>query len=506
MPVHGFSLVSALPKAGAKANCSDPSLRLRFNAAPSMGAQGKLRILRVTGNTEAFSLDFKQLGDYGEKGGLNDPVPGASLVNTWPWKDTLISREFRLHPVAIVGNEAIVDLRRADLQAGAEYQVVMDAGIFKNGSEGSAVVASGAWRFTVGDAPNASAAEWTVDAEGKGEFCTVQGALDALPARNGKAAAIRVRAGVYPELVRIKSGSPVTLSGEGRDKTRIVCRNSDAFNAGTRLRAAFGIESDQVRLFDLAIENSTPKGGTQAEALAFWGDKLIVGRSHLKSLQDTYLGNGRAYFFDDIIEGDVDYLWGSGPAYLQKCRLRSLNAGYIVQARNEQGKRGFVFNQCELTAASGVSGAFLARSESSYPYGEVVYNQCSIDAGFSAQGWNFEAGDASKFLFAEYQSRNPQGVLLNVAQRQSPGRQLSAAEAQNYARIPFVLGGSDGWQPDTVGVSVALAPRKHSQAPGISLRIEQGRLLLGPLLLGRRKTDERRIPLGSGATVISAPR
>ena len=510
---QGFSLVSAFPKAGAKASCPDPAMRLRFDAAPKMGTQGRLRILRAGGNTEVYSLDFKPLAEYGEKGGLSDPVPAAALVNSWPWKDTLVSREFRVHPVAIVGNEAIISLRRARLQAGVEYQIAMDAGLFVNGSEASAAVAPGEWRFTAGSPPSASAADWTIGAEGGGDFCTVQGAMDALPARNGKPVTVRLGAGTFPELVRIKSASPVTLTGQGRERTRIAYRNSETFNGGTRLRAAFGVESDQVRIFDLAIENTTPKGGSQAEALASWGDKLVVGRAHLKSFQDTFLGNGRTYIFDTFIEGDVDYLWGSGPAFLQKCRLRSLNAGYVVQARNEQGKRGFVFNQCELTAASGLSGAFLARSAgASYPYSEVVYNQCTIDGGFSAQGWKFDAGDVSKVLFAEYQSRNAQGALLNVSQRQTPGRQLSAVEARNFSEVSYVLGGSDGWRPDTVfaPATTALArPSLQTAGPGngYSLRFEKGRLLLtdhagpgagrwesrlfsrriGPLLLGRRE-------------------
>jgi pectin methylesterase-like acyl-CoA thioesterase len=502
-PLLALGLTSTFPKAGEKASCPDPALRLRFDATPNLGTQGKLRLLRTSNQSEVFALDFKQLSDFGIKNGLSDPNVSDAQFNSWPWKDTLITRDLRVNPIALVGNEVIVNLRRARLQPGTEYEVRADAGIFTAASSNSPAIAAGEWKFTTGIAPNASATEWLIDGNGASSgvggantdatLCTVQGAMDALPARNGKAVTLRLKAGVYPELVRIKSNSPVTFVGEGREKSRIVTRNNEKFNAGTRLRAGFGIESNQVRLFDLAIENATPQGGSQAEALATWGDKLIVGRCLLRSYQDTFLANGRSFIYDSRIEGDVDYFWGSGPLFVHQSTVHSLRSGgYIVQPRNEQGQRGFVFNQCALTTASGVSGAFLGRNaKDAYPYGELVYNQCSMDGGYAAAGWKFDSGDITKILFAEYQTKNPQGGNLNVSSRQSPGRQLSVAEAQNYSRFSFVLGGADNWQPDTGGVGVGvvqdwfIGKRKNLKTKVKGFGFEENRSIL-QVLLGRK--------------------
>jgi pectinesterase len=61
--------------------------------------------------------------------------------------------------------------------------------------------------------------EFVVDQLGGGDFATIQGAMDSLPARG--AVTVHIRNGLYAEKVLIRR-SDVTLIGEHRDSTRIV--------------------------------------------------------------------------------------------------------------------------------------------------------------------------------------------------------------------------------------------------------------------------------------------
>ena len=69
------------------------------------------------------------------------------------------------------------------------------------------------------------------------------------------------------------------------------------------------------------------------------------------------------YVADCYIEGDVDYIWGYGSAFFERCELRSTHDGYIVQSRNPPGKPGYVFLNCKLTAGPEVKKSWLARIE-----------------------------------------------------------------------------------------------------------------------------------------------
>ena len=64
-------------------------------------------------------------------------------------------------------------------------------------------------------------------------------------------------------------------------------------------------------------------------------DKCVVRDATIISLQDTLLWSGRIYADNCFIEGNVDFIWGTGAAYFENCEIRTLGrTGYIVQARN----------------------------------------------------------------------------------------------------------------------------------------------------------------------------
>jgi pectin methylesterase-like acyl-CoA thioesterase len=277
----------------------------------------------------------------------------------------------------------------------------------------------------------------------------VQGALDAVPARNNTAVQITVATGTYHEIVYMTSKNNVTLQGQDRKATIIAGTNNDTLNTGTRPRALFGVDaSTGFTVRNLTIHNLTPQGGSQAEALRLQTcDKCVVRDADILSYQDTVLWSGRVYAKNCLIAGNVDFVWGTGAAYFDGCEIRTIGrAGANVQARNTAAGYGYVFVGCQLTSDPGITGDVLGRIDASaFPASHVAYVGCQLGSHISAAGWTITNGaDTSMLRFWEYQSTDPAGNPIDVSHRAAGSTQISAAQATMMRDPTVVLG---GWQP-----------------------------------------------------------
>jgi pectin methylesterase-like acyl-CoA thioesterase len=182
------------------------------------------------------------------------------------------------------------------------------------------------WLFsTMAGAPSNRSA-LSVALDGSGAFCSVQGAFDLVPANNTAAVTITVGTGNYHEIIYVSGKSNVTLQGQDRNGTVISGTNNNNLNPSTRGRALFGVDNaSNLTVRNLTIRNLTPQGGSQAEALRLQScDKCVIRDATIISLQDTLLWAGRIYAANCLIEGNVDYIWGSGAAYFSNCEIRTI--------------------------------------------------------------------------------------------------------------------------------------------------------------------------------------
>jgi pectin methylesterase-like acyl-CoA thioesterase len=276
----------------------------------------------------------------------------------------------------------------------------------------------------------------------------VQGEFDLIPENNTTLSTITLGTGNYHEIVYANAKSNVTLQGQSRTGSVISGTNNNNLNASTKGRALFGVDNaNTLTIRNLTITNLTPQGGSQAEALRLQGcDKCVVRDATVISLQDTLLWAGRIYANNVLIEGNVDFIWGTGAAYFVNSEIRTLGRkGYIVQARNTTGY-GYVFVDSKLTADSGITGNILARIDAgAYPSSHVAYINCQMTNAIAPEGWLLTAGSATSSLrFWEYQSVDASGNPINVGSRLAGSRQLSASEAAMMRDPTVVLG---GWQP-----------------------------------------------------------
>jgi pectin methylesterase-like acyl-CoA thioesterase len=389
---------------------------------------------------------------------------------------------FNYYPVIIEGDEARICLPNHALADRTTYSVTVDAGAFREGAEACAAVGqANSWTFSTRPAgPAADAPLLTVAADGSGDFCTVQGALDWIPTGNRAARTIVLRRGTYAEIVAFAGKHNLTLRGEDRQGSVIAYPNNARFNPSANLyangaapvagdphrrsvyhRGVFLAKgADRLTLTHLTLRNTTPQGGSQAEALILDGTlhaRAEVRDVDLFSYQDTLQINGQAYVAGCRVTGDVDFLWGTGPCFFEACTFVALRTGaYYTQIRNPASNHGYVFHRCRFEGAPGVTDNYLARIEPNrFPHSEVVLLDCILGPSVGAVGWQLQGNAAIKrapwpdLHFWESGSRDPQGKPIATASRLPLSRQLTrpgdAALIADYAKPAFVLG--DGWSP-----------------------------------------------------------
>jgi len=459
-------ITSYFPAPGAKDVCPDSPLRITFATVPSIGT-GTVRVYDASNDSVVDSID----------------VAAPKLVRTIGGLPN-----FSYHPVIINGNEADLWLAENALSYGKSYYVKVDAGAFKDSGGNSlpAIDDASAWRFSTKAAPPVpGATRLTVAADGSGDFATVQGALDFIPDNNTSPTTVFIRNGLYNEIICLVGKNNITLLGEDRKKTIIAYPNNDRFNNNTggnpfgtttsapatapgsvdprrgaiyRRGLLLGHHVKDLVIANLTLHNTTPQGGSQAEAIILNGTTdahAILTNVDLYSFQDTLQINGQAYLSDCFIQGDVDFMWGTGPVFFDRCHAKSVRSNaYFTQIRNPASNHGFVYKDCILDGMPGVSGDFLSRIvPARFPYSEVVFLNCMMTDAVGPVAWRIQrTTEAPTIHFWEYNSHGPDGKPVDVSKRMPLSKQLKLPDDKqvidNYSDPTFVLGGK--WTPSAI--------------------------------------------------------
>jgi pectin methylesterase-like acyl-CoA thioesterase len=422
--------------------CVDTPLRLTFSAPVHLGTAGKIQIFKAADHTLVDTLDLA-VGNF---------------------TDTVGGKTYRTNPITFDGNTALIHPHAHVLQNGGQYLVTVDAATFV-GADGQAfagMAEAANWTFTTKMATASTPDHLTVAADGTGDFCTVQGAIDGNPTPITHPVTISIKPGVYDGLIRIgpQQGN-ISLVGADRKTTILTGLNNDKLNPSVSGRALIGVEGNNFTMKGLTVRNLTPHLGSQAEAVYIRADHAILQDDEFYSYQDTLCLNGSVYVTNCYIEGDVDFLWGYGAVFLDHCAVHAAHTGYFVQARNPVGKYGFIFWQCQLTCSDEVKKCWLARiAPDTFPASQVAFLNCSMGSGIPAEGWKLNApkGVAEKEVvaspqlqFEEYRSVDPQGRPLDISHRLAGSKQLDDATAQALSDPAKVLAGTDAWNPLAAG-------------------------------------------------------
>lgn len=230
--------------------------------------------------------------------------------------------------------------------------------------------------------------------------------------------------------------------------------------------------------FDYVADLSTPQfervgsNGAQAVALMLGegSDRAFIENVRITGHQDTlFTDAGRGLFRNCFISGSVDFIFGAGAMYFDRCELQSRyrplmqrNHGWVaVPSTRREHPYGLVFNRCRLTREAQVPLASVALGRPWRPtrefadgrYGDpsvlgmAAFLRCWMDDHISADGWDemgYTARDGTRLFlqpgearFGEYASEGP-GAFTN---RRRPQLRAAAARAISEAAV------LNGWRP-----------------------------------------------------------
>ena len=369
-----MSVATLVPANGATGVGYDTPLYITFNSTPSLRSAGRIRIYNVTNSaTPVDTLDMTL--------NTNLNTPYAMNVQS----RTIGGDTFNSFPVIIAGNTAAIYPHLDLLTSNQTYYVTIDDGVFADASGAyfTGISATNVWQFATKAGGPANPTNLVVAADGSGDFLTVQGAVDSVPANNTTPTFINIHNGFYTEIVDVKSKNNLDFRGQTRTGAMIGYPNNNYVNpSGAPLRAMFVLNGNNCTFENLTLTNTTPKGGSQAEAIDVEGTQCILYNMELDSYQDTFLVHSAGklvYFQNCLIQGDTDFNWGYGTVFYTNCVLNMLTSGgHVTQPRSPAGQNGFSFVNCSVTAAnSSVTSGDLGRSiNTPTTPSEVIFSQC----------------------------------------------------------------------------------------------------------------------------------
>lgn len=313
-------------------------------------------------------------------------------------------------------------------------------------------------------------------------YRTVNAAVEAAPNFPETPWLIRIRSGRYREKVSVEKPN-IWLFGTNRDSTIITWDDyagrlaPGGASIGTRGTWTLRATQADFRLAHVTVENSfdydknatkdaadsTKVRDTQGLAVALTdkSDRAVLQDVVLLGHQDTFFADaGRTYVTGSRIEGNVDFIFGSGRLVIEDSDIISLdrgsatNNGYIAAPSTDITTYGMLFLRSRLKKAKGVASNSVSLGRPWHPGGNpravgmAVYVECWMDDHIQAKGWDrMSAGpmtngerlwfEPEHARFAEYKSSGPGAV------ESATRRRLSDGDATSYAKDLFL----DGWKP-----------------------------------------------------------
>lgn len=324
------------------------------------------------------------------------------------------------------------------------------------------------------------------------DFTTIAEAIKSVPVDNKVKVTIFIRKGIYREKLIIDRPL-ISLEGEAVEETIITYDDyanmimEDGSKRGTFRTQTVFINTHDITAKNITFKNASGFGNKVGQALALYvdGDRIFFDNCHFLGSQDTlftaplpptpnqvggFTGpkefapriNGRHYYHNCYIRGDVDFIFGSATAYFDHCEIFSQKNddlppakdgeeqkvyGYVTAASTAKDQEyGYVFNHCKLTSDCPKKSVFLGRPWRNYA--KTVFMNCELGEHIRDDGWDdWNKPEAHEtIVYAEYNNTGAgaEGLYNNL--RAPYAKQLTEKEALHYTK-ELVLRGHDGWCP-----------------------------------------------------------
>jgi pectin methylesterase-like acyl-CoA thioesterase len=329
-----------------------------------------------------------------------------------------------------------------------------------------------------------------------GQFASVQAAIDAVPPGGKNQVTILIEKGTYWGQVYVPAAKPdITLlgaTGNPADVTIVddIAHGTIAPNGnqyGTDCSATVSVAGNGFSAYGITFQNSFDPTANpqitspQAVAVKTVADRVMFAHDRFLGIQDTVFASSyadpftpaecfapggppatsppgstapppaRQFYYDDYIDGSVDFLCGSGTAVFDRDTIDILgHPGGSVTAPDTglEQPYGYLITDSRIVNSNGSLAAgsnFLGRpwqhTGVTSPVGQITIRNTYLTAAINAQHWEnwssppFPWQDAR---FYEYQNSGP-----GAADVDADVPQLTAAQAARYT-VASYLG---GWRP-----------------------------------------------------------
>lgn len=309
-------------------------------------------------------------------------------------------------------------------------------------------------------------------------FSTICDAIAYIPDDFPEETVIHIAPGTYRERIELRKPF-VTFQGESAEHTTILFGHyayeqmEDGSKRGTFRSYSVLIDTHDFTARNLTFCNDSGYGCDVGQALALYvdGDRCAFYNCHLIASQDTlftgplpekekqpggFVGpkefapriNGRQYYKDCFIRGDVDFVFGSATAYFENCEFFSqarpshgkpLEAseegmapiqGYVTAASTpEHQKYGYILDHCKFTSDCPPKSVYLGRPWREFAH--TVLLHCELGAHIRPEGWHDWSKPHETIRYAEYKSFGPGA---SPEKRVDFSHQLTEEEAAEYTR------------------------------------------------------------------------
>ena len=315
---------------------------------------------------------------------------------------------------------------------------------------------------------------YTVALDGTGDFTSLQEAVDAV----SEGSVLLVRPGEYHGRVIVNKNG-LRIVGEDRDAVVITARGcakdheAEGHGQGTFLSYTLLVTGDDVTVENLTVRNDAGDGRKVGQAVAVYAagdrgvwrgcrmvahqDTLFCGPTmplvqqdalpyiipaHVPAVNEPLHVDGRQYFEDCLIVGDVDFIFGSYRCWFERCELfMEARGGWYTAANTpESSPWGFVFYDCRLTGNCEEGKAYLGRPWRAFA--RTVFLDCEMDEHVSPVGfvdWNEERKVTERC--GEYGTR---GARADQSTRHPNQKRLTAEEAAQITPDAVL----NGWRPE----------------------------------------------------------
>ncbi len=290
-----------------------------------------------------------------------------------------------------------------------------------------------------------------VSKQGESDFSKIQAAIDSIPMGYEPPVTIRIKPGIYEEKISIPSEAPpILLLGEDPHSTILTWSDNahtigtDGQPLGTFRSSTLTILAENFTAENLTVRNASGPGTGQAVAAHVDASYAVFRRVRLLGDQDTlYTGQGKQYYNECYIEGDVDYIFGAATALFDRCHLHNKRSrGYITAASTpEEAPFGLVFLDCEITGGDEVGDVYLGRPWR--PFAHVAFIRTRMDGSITPEGWH-NWGQPDREATSRYEEYASSGEGAFINSRVGWSRQLLKEEAADFRIISIF----DGWHPE----------------------------------------------------------